>query len=217
MSVFDVLGKDHDEVKRMLAELRQRPADQPTLGASTRELTIRQKRIEELVAVMSRHEAAEEMYFWPAVRERHPDGDVLADKAIAQEEEGGKILDLLGELDAGQPEFEAMLAMFVQAARDHMFYEETIVWPGLALLLSGHEAASLGRKLKRARKNAPARPYPAAPARAGALKEAGRHRRALSCTRKCLLSARRCHGVERNRRGAPGGRRGAGLPARLRA
>ena len=41
-----------------------------------------------LVIAESQHEAIEEQFFWPAVREAVDNGDELADEAIAQEQEG---------------------------------------------------------------------------------------------------------------------------------
>jgi hypothetical protein len=93
-SAFDVLSKDHEEVKKMLSELEQGPT--AASGATASELALRKKMTEQLVIEESRHEAAEEMYFWPAVREHVPGGDRLADEATAQEQEGKQIL---GKLD----------------------------------------------------------------------------------------------------------------------
>ena len=66
-SVFDVLGQDHQEVKRMLAELEKGPI--AATGASDNHLILRKKMVEELIIEESKHEAVEEMYFWPAVRD----------------------------------------------------------------------------------------------------------------------------------------------------
>ena len=103
-SVFDVLGQDHKEVKRMLAELEKGPI--AATGASDNHLILRKKMVEELVIEESRHEAVEEMYFWPAVRDRLPNGDELADTATGQEQEGKEILDRLDKLNVDQPESE---------------------------------------------------------------------------------------------------------------
>jgi hypothetical protein len=113
------------------------------------------------------------MYFWPAVREHLPDGDELAGTAIGQEQEGKEVLDLLDKLGAGMPEFEDVLAKFTKAARDHIRFEETAVWPGLASALTAREAADLGRKLEEGKKAAPTRPHPGASANPGVLKGAG--------------------------------------------
>jgi hypothetical protein len=45
------------------------------------------------------------MYFWPAVREHHPDGNSLAGEATGQEQEAKEVLARLDELDAHEAEF----------------------------------------------------------------------------------------------------------------
>ena len=170
-SVFDVLGRDHDEVKRMLSELEAGPS--AATGASGNDLALRKKMTEQLVIEESKHEAVEEMYFWPAVREHVADGGRLADTAIGQEQEGKEVLDKLDKLDADQPEFEQLVTEFIRAGREHVSYEETQVWPALRSALSAQEASDLGDKIERAKKTAPTRPHPHTPAAPGALKTAG--------------------------------------------
>lgn len=170
-SVFDVLGYDHDEVKRMLTELENGPT--AATGASENDLALRKKAVEQLVIEESRHEAVEEMYFWPAVRDRVTGGDRLAETATGQEQEGKEVLDKLDKLDADQPEFEQLIATFIEAAREHIGYEETQVWPLLRNVLSAQEASDLGDKLEQAKKTAPTRPHPHTPASPGVLKTAG--------------------------------------------
>jgi len=149
-SVFDILGEDHDEVERILARLESGPT--AAGGADAQMLTLREKTVEELIIRESRHEAIEEMHFWPAVRERHPRGDDLADTAAGQEQEVREVLGLLGWLDANMPEFENVLARYIKAGRDHFLFEETRVWPGLSQVLNARDAADLGQRLERARK-----------------------------------------------------------------
>jgi hemerythrin-like domain-containing protein len=170
-SVFDVLGHDHDEVKRMLSDLEVGPT--AATGASEQELGLRKKMTEQLVIEESKHEAVEEMYFWPAVREQVPDGDRLADTAIGQEQEGKEVLDKLDKAGAGDPEFEQLITKFITAAREHIGFEETQVWPLLRSALSAEQASDLGDKLEQAKKNAPTRPHPHTPASPGVLKAAG--------------------------------------------
>ena len=114
--VFTVLATDHEEVKGMLAELEKGPTK--TSGAGQDQLTRRKKMTEELVIEESRHEALEEMYFWPAVREHHPAGNTLADEATGQEQEAKEVLAKLDKLEASDPEFETLLGTFIGAARD---------------------------------------------------------------------------------------------------
>jgi Hemerythrin HHE cation binding domain len=169
--VFDVLSLDHREVQRMLSELESGPTK--ATGASDNDLLLRKKMVEQLVIEESRHEAVEEMYFWPTVREKLPGGDALADTAIKQEQEGKQILHDLDKLDASDPGFERLITRFIDAGREHIGYEETKVWPGLRAALTAEESSQLGGKLTEAKKTAPTRPHPNTPPSPGMLKATG--------------------------------------------
>jgi len=168
---FSFLASDHAEVKHLLTQLEMGAMRQ---GSATPDQLARRKRLaEQLVIEESRHEAIEEMHFWPAVREHLASGDDMADTAIAQEELGKEMLGKLDKLDAGTPEFEKLLADFARAARTHINYEEIHVWPRFRIALTREQADELGSKLEAARKTAPTRPHPRAPASPGVLKATG--------------------------------------------
>jgi len=154
-TAFDVLARDHEEVKRMLAELELGPT--VAVGANSDQLALRKKMVEQLVIEESRHEAVEEMYFWPAVREHLSDGEDLANQALAQEQEGKDILGRLDKLGPEDEAFETLLAQFASAGRAHIAFEETTVWPGLRDALSAAEADDLGRELEQGKETAPTR------------------------------------------------------------
>jgi hemerythrin-like domain-containing protein len=169
--VFAVLGQDHLEVKRMLAELEKGPTK--ATGATGDQLVLREKMAEELIIEESRHEALEEMYFWPAVREHLAAGDTLADTATQQEQDAKQVLAELDKLGSGDAEFEKLLGTFIGDAREHIAFEETQVWPGLRTALSPEVAEEIGTKIAEGKKTAPTRPHPHTPPSPGALKTAG--------------------------------------------
>ncbi|MCW2933209.1 MAG: hypothetical protein JWM19_4171 [Actinomycetia bacterium] len=149
--VFDVLARDHAEVKRMLAELERGPA-----SAGGDQLLLRKKMAGQLVIEESRHEALEEMFFWPAVREHVTGGDVFADKATGQEQEGKELLDELEMADASDPRFEQLLATFIRAAREHIKFEEDTVWPRAWVAFPADVADTLGEQVAEGKKARPA-------------------------------------------------------------
>jgi hemerythrin-like domain-containing protein len=169
--VFTVLGQDHQEVKRMLAELEKGPT--AATGASEAQLALRKKMTEELIIEESRHEALEEMYFWPAVRHHIQSGSTLADEAIGQEQAAKQVLASLDKAGSGDAEFERLLGRFVTDAREHIEFEETQVWPLLRTALPAETSAELGKKIAEGKKTAPTRPHPHTPPSPGALKAAG--------------------------------------------
>jgi hemerythrin-like domain-containing protein len=170
-TVFEVLAKDHEEVRRMLAELETGPT--MASGASEDELLLRTRMAEQLIIEESRHEAVEEMYFWPLVREKVEDGDWLADEATVQEQQAKQVLYRLDKLDASDADFEQMLGMFTTGAREHIAFEENQVWPGLRTGLTAAEAEDLGGPLIEAKKAAPTRPHPNTPGTPGVQKTTG--------------------------------------------
>jgi hemerythrin-like domain-containing protein len=169
---FQVLGDDHDKVRRMLAELEHGPT--ATTGADEAQLRARRRSTVHLIIEESRHEAAEEQYFWPAVRDRVPDGGRLADQAVSQEQQGKAVLAALDQLEAWDDDFEQLLSTFIGAARDHIEFEESQVWPLLRQALSEEERQQLGERLEEAKALGPARPHPSTPPTPAVLKAARR-------------------------------------------
>jgi hemerythrin-like domain-containing protein len=168
---FDLLGTDHRKVQQMLAELESGPAHGS--GATEAQLRARKELAEKLIIESSKHEAIEEQYFWPTVRDRVTNGDRLADHAISQESEAKEVLARLDKLGSSDGEFDELVAKFIPAAREHIGYEEETVWPPLRSALSAADAEDLGNKLADAKTTAPTRPHPHTPANPGVLKAAG--------------------------------------------
>lgn len=158
--VFDVLSEDHSEVKQLLARLEK---ERPGPDAGKGKLASRKEKATKLITDESKHEAVEEMFFWPGVRDKLPDGDKLAGHATSQENEAKEVLAKLDTLEAGSPEFEKLLTEFTAAAREHIEFEETRVWPELRKALSRQEATEIGKQLRDGKKMAPDKPEPGKP------------------------------------------------------
>jgi len=169
--VFDILRADHREVQQMLAELEGGPTQ--ANRATQLRPEARKQLTEKLVIESSKHEVAEEEYFWPTVRDRLPDGDQLADHAIDQETAAKEVLARLEQLSPGDAEFEKLLSTYIPAAREHIGYEEDAVWPTLREALTAAEAEDLGKDITVAKQIAPTRPHPRIPPQPGVLKTAG--------------------------------------------
>lgn len=169
--VFTVLAMDHQEVKGMLAELEQGPTK--ATGAGEDQLALRKRMVTELIIEESKHEALEEMHFWPAVRSHLESGNTLADAAVGQEQDAKQVLADLDKLEPGDADFEKLLGTFIAAGRQHIEFEETQVWPLLRTALPGPAAAELGAKIAEGKDSAPTRPHPHTPPSPGTLKTAG--------------------------------------------
>jgi hemerythrin-like domain-containing protein len=168
--VFEVLSADHADVKGMLTVLQDSPGHDK---ASEAIQAARQDVADYLVMDSSRHEAAEEQYFWPVVRDRVSNGPALADEAISQEQRARQILARLDKCSSRDEEFDRLLGEYIPAARQHIAFEENQVWPGLRQALSPAEAQDLGGKIQAAENKGPTRPHPHTPPSPSVLKTAG--------------------------------------------
>jgi hemerythrin-like domain-containing protein len=159
--VFEILGGDHAVLERMLDALERSPDN--STGATEAVVAARKAVAEQMIIDSSAHEAAEEHYLWPVVRERLSGGGALADQAIEQETEAKQILNELGKLAGPEHEFDALVDTFIPAFRAHVEFEETRVWPGLRKVLSADESQELGKKITKAKEHGPTRPHPRTP------------------------------------------------------
>ncbi|GFG86182.1 hemerythrin domain-containing protein [Mycolicibacter algericus] len=157
MDALTFLRADHESVLGMLEVLDGAPQ-----GDGARESGL-STMVTNLVIAESQHEAVEEQLFWPAVRAALEDGDHLADHAIAQEEAGKTLLQLLEDGAPGEPEYHRALDEFVVVVREHIEYEENVVWPRFKSAVSAQQLEQLGDRLQTAKKIAPTRPHPNAP------------------------------------------------------
>jgi len=123
MDALTFLRQDHKSVLGMLEVLDEAPS------GSGAEISGLETMVANLVIAESQHEAIEEQFFWPAVRDALEDGDALADEAIKQEVDGKKLLQRLIDGKPGEAEYHEALQHFVKAARDHIAYEQDVIFP----------------------------------------------------------------------------------------
>ena len=169
--VFQVLKKDHDEVKAMLAQLEAGP--KASTGATPEQLMFRKQALDAVIIEQSKHEAAEQQVFWPAVKQLGPDGVRVAEIGLEQEAEADKLLADLDKLNADDEGFEEQMIAFSADARAHIAYEEAHAWPLLKASVGEEEAQLLGSQITEAKKLAPTRPHPHIPPQSGPAKTAG--------------------------------------------
>jgi hemerythrin superfamily protein len=168
--VFRMLRADHEAIEALVARIE---ADRVAAGADPDRLSSRKRLVERLIIEESQHEAVEEEFFWPAVREHVTGGDALADEAVEQEQRAKEILSELDGLAAADGRFEELLAAFVEDVRLHMTFEEKRVWPRLRRVLPAEHATRLGARLVRGKTLAPTHPHPDIAPEPGILKASG--------------------------------------------
>lgn len=157
MDALKFLREDHKSVLGMLEVLDGAPTGD---GAQRSGLDTM---VTNLVIAESQHEAIEEQFFWPAVRDALEDGDELADEAISQEQAGKKLLQRLEDGNPGETDYHEALQEFVKVGREHIRYEQEVVWPKFEAAVSQKDREKLGDKLEAAKKVAPTRPHPDTP------------------------------------------------------
>jgi hemerythrin-like domain-containing protein len=165
---FEVLGEEHDRLRVLLAELENGPAT-----ANEAQLRARRQTALRLISTQARHEAAEEELWWPAVRSV-PGGGGLADQAVRQEERARSVLAALERTEAWDEGFEELVAAASGAARDHLAFEEDVVWPVARRALSEEDLRELGERLARAGEAAPTQPQPSTPPTPSGLRAPGK-------------------------------------------
>jgi hypothetical protein len=148
--IITLLAQDHETVGQRLAEL---------------ELAAPEARADlfwELVTQLMRHEVAEEVVVYPALR-REAGGDEVADARQAEEAEAEKMLARMENVDPTTEEFLGAVRDLHGAVIDHATKEEAEVFP---LLLANEEAdflTRLGQKFKGEKLAAPTHPHPHTP------------------------------------------------------
>ncbi|OBG15713.1 hemerythrin [Mycolicibacterium celeriflavum] len=109
MDALTFLRDDHKSVLGMLEVLDGAPSGTGAEVSGLRTM------VTNLIIAESQHEAIEQQFFWPAVRDVIGDG--LADEAIAQEQAGKKLLQTLEDKEPGDPEDREKIGEQLEAAK----------------------------------------------------------------------------------------------------
>lgn len=109
-----------------------------------------------------RHEVAEEVVVYPALREI-PGGDAIADARIAEQSEAEEKLAHMEKLDAASPEFASELSSLKAAVLEHAKAEEETAFAMLLSALPSDRRIELGQRYTKAKDAAPTHPHPHAP------------------------------------------------------
>ncbi|MEU7553706.1 hemerythrin domain-containing protein [Streptomyces sp. NPDC044571] len=111
----------------------------------------RQTAVERLTIELVRHTVVEEEHLCPAIREHLPDGDVVADKEIADHSLVEKLVKDLEGLDAEGPEFDRLLAALKSEVTAHVRDEEENLFPRLRRACPQGVLDALGDEARRAK------------------------------------------------------------------
>jgi iron-sulfur cluster repair protein YtfE (RIC family) len=149
-NVIELLIEDHRSVERRLGDFETaQPEARPELFW---------KLTDELV----RHEVAEEVVIFPALREV-PGGAAIARARIEEQAEAESQLARMEKLDAATPEFMAELTDLKAVVLEHAAREETEAFPLLSTNVASPDQVILADKYQAAKRAAPNHPHPHAP------------------------------------------------------
>lgn len=165
--LFRAMQRDHDLAWDLVNQLTGGK------GEATQDRMARHRTAQDLVALGSTHEAAEELVVWPAVRRHCPDGDELVSTALVQEGKAKLALNELRRISADSEEFSQCANTVASGFREHMTYEQNQIWPRLETHASPDELDRLADAYLRARETGPTRPHPYTPSTPQVLGTAG--------------------------------------------
>ena len=166
MNAIDLLTAQHQELLELSNALTGAAGDPRGTPKG------RNRTAQRLVMAGSRHEAIEEQWFWPAVRELDG-GAPLALAGLEQEQTLRNLLDEIDHMKAGNVRFTTAIFVAASRIRDHVTYEESQILPKLQLAVSEEDLERIGTRLQVAWHLAPTRPHPKTPADARLLKSVG--------------------------------------------
>ena len=144
-----LLQLQHEQIRELLAEV-----DGAVDGQQRREAFAR------LRALLSKHEAAEEMVLRPVTRRL--DGDDVADRRMHEENEAKDALARLDALDPASAEFADAFTTFRRDVEQHAEAEEREEFPLIRENLGADERSWLADALRGAETGAPSHPHPSA-------------------------------------------------------
>ena len=152
-NVIDVLNEQHRELLALCERLT-------TAGTDSRGRVA-----QVVVATLSRHLSAEEQYLYPAVRKVVPDGDLLADRELAEDHGLLVTLKRLDGVKPDDPAFAGLAGDVAAAVRRHVDADAEELLPLLAQMVPVEDLIRVGNRVETAEEAAPTRPHPATPSR----------------------------------------------------
>lgn len=148
--IIEMIREDHEIIKQGLTELPKSAGE------------LRAAEFWALTQQLVRHEVAEEVVVFPALRQL-PGGDAVADSCIAEQSEAERLLADMEDMDAGGQVFAGALQDLTAAVVAHAEHEERDVLTLLREAESSEHLVEMGARYSSAKEHAPTRPHPNAP------------------------------------------------------
>jgi hemerythrin superfamily protein len=151
-NAIEFLISEHDQVESLFRQLEAGPT--PTAVT------------EELVRLISGHDAIERSLLYPLVRDKVPEvGEGLAEHSLDEHQEQAR---LLAEIEKAMmadnlDDVAGLWPQLVTAVRAHVLEEQTVVFPRLREVTEEPELVELALKMEKMRKKGPTHAHPHTP------------------------------------------------------
>ena len=137
--ILELITTDHREVEQLFAQIE---------GASKLEQLY--ECFNQLYKELNLHSRAEELVFYPALRE-YEDTDEMIEEAESEHEEAAALLEELKALSPDSPEFQDKVAELKEAVLHHVQEEESEVFETARDCLEPQQLTQLGQEFRQAK------------------------------------------------------------------
>jgi hemerythrin superfamily protein len=110
-----------------------------------------------------RHEVAEEVAVYPAIRHSGDPLKEVVDARLGEQRQAEKLLAAMEKMDVGCQEFGEAFTELKAAVLDHAASEESTILPAIEAQKSVEQRRMMGERYERAKAAAPTHPHPHAP------------------------------------------------------
>jgi hemerythrin superfamily protein len=150
--VVELLTTDHEEMVELVGRIE---------GSS--DPRHRRDLADTLIAEVMRHAVAEEMYVYPVVEKRVPNGAEQVEHDKKEHAEIVRVMKEIEDADASSALFKDRVGVLGAMLRHHARDEEEDQFPQLRAHLTRGELVEMGAKVEAAKRLAPTRPHPHTP------------------------------------------------------
>lgn len=157
---ISLLTADHRQVESLYAQV----------GDGT---TFHQPVIDEIVRLLSIHDAIEKQLLYPTLAERVEGGASMADRSLTEHQRMEELLHRVDQRDNEPATTLAALRQTMDNVAEHVAEEESLIFPALRAALNAAELEDLGQRLEDAKSAAPTHPHPSSPNSGPGAKVAG--------------------------------------------
>jgi hemerythrin superfamily protein len=150
VDIIDALTRDHREAEQLLGRYEAVDGHRDEWFANVRESLVR-------------HEVAEELAVYPAVRKAADGSEDMVDSRLDEQAKAEEELSKLESMDIESAEFNHAFTTLRATVLEHAQNEERTVFPVIEASTSADDRQMMGRRYERAKAAAPTHPHPHLP------------------------------------------------------